>query len=263
MKIGKVFGYAINMKRIYIIITILAISCAPVRKSYYENDGNETSYSKQVKSKKEITEREKRQNKSEDSNAEYKPDSNINDETYSAKPEIYYPDETSDTISLNENSKRNEIASKQQEKSYRSNDPNTEVYSENISIVANSNNDEADIVLSYDNALNLFNSGNYTSSLEKFKALSETLKENDTLIYETQYYIAECHIAKNEFSKAMDILKKLEITSDNKSEIMQKTLVRLGQMYCILNMKKDANGYFKKLKSRFPHSNYNKVANCN
>lgn len=251
------------MKKIYIIITILAISCTPVRKSFYEDDGNETSYNKQVKNKKGITEREKRQDINDDSNAEYKPDSDVKDETYSAKPEIYYQDETSDTISLNENSNLNKLVSKQQEKSYRSNDPNTEIYSENISVDSNSSNSKDDIVYSYENALNLFNSGNYTTSLEKFKALSETLKENDTLIYETQYYIAECHISRNEFSQAMDILKKLEITADNNSEIMQKTLVRLGQMYCILNMKKDANGYFKKLKSRFPNSNYNKVANCN
>ena len=107
LKIGKVFGYALIMKKIYIIITILAISCTPVRKSFYEDDGNETSYNKQIKNKKGITEREKRQDINDDSNAEYKPDSDVKDETYSAKPEIYYQDETSDTISLNENSNLN------------------------------------------------------------------------------------------------------------------------------------------------------------
>lgn len=246
------------MEKILLLITILAISCTPVRKSYYANDPDSSPDYKVVKKKQE---KKKNDNSEQNSNSDYE-EYQPND--YKSNSDIYYPDSIADTINLNDNDIPSQKNHQNSNKSFKSNDPNTEVYSETI-IVHDLNNPETNlnIVQNYEAALSLFESGNFTASGDKFRALSETLKENDTLNHETKFYLAECHIAKNEFSQAMDILKKLEKNADKSSEISQKTLVRLGQIYCVLNMKNEANSYYDKLKKSYPNSIYIKVANCN
>lgn len=246
------------MEKILLLITILAISCTPVRKSYYANDPDSSPDYKVVKKKQE---KKKNDNSEQNSNSDYE-EYQPND--YKSNSDIYYPDSNADTIYLNDNYVPSQKNYQNSNNSFNSNDSNTEVYSETI-IVHDLNNPETNlnIVQNYEAALSLFESGNFTASADKFRALSETLKENDTLNHETKFYLAECHIAKNEFSQAMDILKKLEKNADKSSEISQKTLVRLGQIYCVLNMKKEANNYYDKLKKSYPNSIYIKVANCN
>jgi TolA-binding protein len=137
-----------------------------------------------------------------------------------------------------------------------------EVISETIVLNSQSVSEPIDIIRDYEDALTQFDMGNYSAAERKLQALSETLKEDDTLTFETKFYIAECHIAKNEFSQALELLKKLNKSADKNGDLKQKTLVRLGQIYCVLNMKKDAENYFNELKKKYPNSIYNQLGQC-
>lgn len=253
------------MKKIYILITILAISCTPVRKSYYTDDPDNSTNYKVIKKKSESKSKEKTKDNELAQNEEYQPSDDFVDYSDETFIDVYYPDQQmnqNNSQSLN-NSKSSNNASNEKsinQKSYYENDPDILVMNEEVYI--NSDNNNLDIIQNYESALGLFDEGNYTAASEKLKALSETLKENDTLTHETKFYIAECHIAKNEFSQAMEILKKLEKNQNKSSEITQKTLVRLGQIYCVLDMKKESKQYFEKLKKSFPNSIYLKLSQC-
>lgn len=235
------------MKNIILIITILAIACSPVRKGYFKSDPDQSPDYKQVKKADKSNENSKSVASDNSEDEEYQPDSNKSN-TFG---DVFYPEsEMSDTLA-----------------NYYSNEtdlfvPEKEVINETIIFNNNALASKLDIVKDYEDALSQFDLGNYSAAERKLRALSETLKEDDTLTYETKFYIAECYIAKNEFSQALDILKKLEQTTDTNSEITQKTLVRLGQIYCVLNMKDEAKKYFEKLKFKYPDSIYNKLGKC-
>lgn len=244
------------MKKIYIILTILAISCTPVRKSYYANDPENSPDYKLIKEKKEKY-INKNAVKSESTNiVEYPPKSEtftdtqkiVNNESYLDENNVY---DVSKYENVNANFKVKE------------NDVSEKNINETFNFANTSADKSSDVVGSYQDALAIFDTGNYALSAEKFRALSETLKEKDTLISEINFYLAESYIANNEFSKAMDILKKLESENNQNIELNQKVLVRLGQIYCILNMKNEANKYFKKLAKFYPNSVYLKLSNCN
>lgn len=246
------------MKKIYILITILAISCTPVRKSYYTDDPDNSTNYKVIKKKSESKNKEATKENELAQNEEYQPSDDLIDYSDETFIDVYYPDQDlnqNNSQSINNSSNQKSI----NQKSYYENDPDVLVINEEVYLNSDSN---LDIVQNYESALGLFDEGNYTAASEKLKALSETLKENDTLTHETKFYIAECHIAKNEFSQAMEILKKLEKNETKSSEITQKTLVRLGQIYCVLDMKKESKQYFEKLKKSFPNSIYLKLSQC-
>lgn len=258
------------MKTILILLTILAISCSPVRRSNFKYDPD-GEYENQ-----ELTENEGNEDStddeelSEDEYDEYQPD-NIDEEYQKSMSDVYYPDNSvnnmgNDTMNLDtlyNMVNPNDInATPKKRNVNKTSYGNTEIISETIVLSDNANPDKLDIINDYDKALKFFDNGNYSAAEKKLKALSETLKENDTLVYETKFYIAECHVAKNEFTEALEILKKLDKNVEKNSEITQKTLVRLGQIYCVLGMNKEAETYFKKLKSKYPNSVYNKLAKC-
>jgi len=246
------------MKTILILLTILAISCTPVRRSYFKTDPNEVEENYDLTNE-EMSEDEEAENDNVDiQDDEYQPQ-NIFSDTPIKRSDIYYPD--SDTLIDGSNSNYYQPQGNGQFSQYS--DDDTEIFSETIILSDNANPDKFDIVSDYEKALKLFDMANYTAAEKKLKALSETLKENDTLVHETKFYIAECHIAKNEFTEATEILKNLDKNVDKNSEITQKTLVRLGQIYCVLGMNKVAEDYFKKLKGNYPNSVYNKLAKCN
>lgn len=247
------------MKNIFILITILAISCTPVRKSYYTDDPDNSTNYKVVKKKSESTNKKNTIKNELAQNEEYQPSDDFVDYSDETFIDVYYPDQQVNQNNY-QSTDNSSIEKSSNQKSYYENDPDVLVFNEEVYL--NSDNNNLDIIQNYESALGLFDEGNYTAASEKLKALSETLKENDTLTHETKFYIAECHIAKNEFSQAMEILKKLEKNQNKSSEITQKTLVRLGQIYCVLDMKKDSKIYFEKLRKSFPNSIYLKLSQC-
>ena len=133
-------------------------------------------------------------------------------------------------------------------------------------------NNDASVMMSGYDALNIkdvfingkafFENEYYDKASKRFRYIKETALPEDTLYYTSIYYLAETHIAKNRFSDALSNLE-LIINSNIINENREKSLVRVGQIYCVLNMKDKASKYFDMLEKEFPQSLYISVANCN
>ncbi len=114
----------------------------------------------------------------------------------------------------------------------------------------------------FSEAVRDFDGENYKSACSKFEAFSGTLRKNDSLYFETMFYKSECNILNNEFDSALSILSTLLEDKNLPSQIYEKTLVRLGQVYCVTDSKAKAEEMFGRLKKEFPNSIYLKLADC-
>lgn len=96
----------------------------------------------------------------------------------------------------------------------------------------------------------------------KFDFFASTLNPTDTLYFESLFYKSECLIAKQEYKEAEKILNRILRNEDTPSNIMQKTLVRIGHLYCVNNKPEMAEMAFEKLMNDYPKSKLIKLANC-
>lgn len=96
----------------------------------------------------------------------------------------------------------------------------------------------------------------------EIKSFAETFAEGDSLKFEAMFYKSECLILKQEFEGARMVLS--DIVKDNlvPNSVLEKSFVRLGQVYCALDRKKDAQAIFSKFNKQFPNSIYKEIANC-
>jgi TolA-binding protein len=124
------------------------------------------------------------------------------------------------------------------------------------------NNNSKAIINEFDAAVKLFDNQKFDAAFKKFSFFESTLREKDSLTYETKYYLAECNIAKNKFPPAVNYLDGLYKNKNTPNSLLEKVIVRLGQIQCAQKKYSDAEKYFKELKSRYPESAYNDVANC-
>ncbi len=92
--------------------------------------------------------------------------------------------------------------------------------------------------------------------------LMETLPENDSLWFESSFYAAECLVTQSKVDAAGRILRTLLDSEGLPPDILEKVLVRLGQVYCYQKKHEAAEKLFKRLKEEFPESIYIPVANC-
>ncbi|MER3329134.1 MAG: hypothetical protein RIF34_06095 [Candidatus Kapaibacterium sp.] len=113
-----------------------------------------------------------------------------------------------------------------------------------------------------DTAIYLFNNGKYDIACEKFGVLQETLKDKDSLYFEAVFYSAECLIVNNEYKLANRLLNNI-MNNKLSSNLKQRVLLRQGHLLCAMGDESTAQWYFDKLKSDFPKSIYNKLADCN
>lgn len=107
-----------------------------------------------------------------------------------------------------------------------------------------------------------FNNEEYDKVCDKIMIFAETFANEDSLKFESEFYTCECLIYKNEIDQAEITLLELINNPLINNHILQKALVRLGQVYCYKNDKENASKYFEKLKREFPNSIYLKLANC-
>lgn len=112
-----------------------------------------------------------------------------------------------------------------------------------------------------DSAVFEFNNGKFEDACKKFSLLQETLKENDSLYYETIFYNSECLIVHNEYKLANRLLNDL-MNKPLSGNLKQRVLLRQGHLLCALGDENTAQWYFDKLKSEFPNSIYVKLATC-
>lgn len=96
----------------------------------------------------------------------------------------------------------------------------------------------------------------------EIKSFAETFAEGDSLKFEAMFYKGECLIVFQKFEEAEILL--LGITNDIliPNSVLERALIRLGQVYCALNKIKEANKIFAKFHSQFPNSIYKEIANC-
>lgn len=114
----------------------------------------------------------------------------------------------------------------------------------------------------YTKAVQIYEAGDYEESCMMFNLLKEQLSESDPNYYDVMFYCSECLIIDDDMYGAESILKDLLVNTHVSNKIRQKVLVRLGQVYCVLDNKDMANTLFKKLKQEFPNSVYIPLANC-
>ncbi|MBX3042314.1 MAG: hypothetical protein KIT33_08755 [Candidatus Kapabacteria bacterium] len=114
----------------------------------------------------------------------------------------------------------------------------------------------------FEEALKDFDAGNFSSAKQKFINIKNTVDNGDELYYESDFYIVECIISENKFDDAEKLLETMLVDKGLPDNILERVLVRLGQINCARNDKKEAAKYFTRLGDINPNSIYLKVANC-
>lgn len=112
-------------------------------------------------------------------------------------------------------------------------------------------------------AIELYENNKIDAAQRKLITILSTLSKENRQYYQARYYLTECSIAKNktkEAKKELEELYKIETLEDG---ILEKVILRLGQIECINKNSEKANEYFEELKDRFPESELKNLANCN
>lgn len=111
-------------------------------------------------------------------------------------------------------------------------------------------------------AIDMFEEGKTLEACEQIVKILSTLSKDSEDYPETLFYTSECYIVKNQFEPARKILEDLLRNKDLSGDIKEKTLVRLGQIYCVMKDFEKADEVFYDLEKEFPQSIYLPVANC-
>lgn len=114
----------------------------------------------------------------------------------------------------------------------------------------------------FDDAVRFFDNENYGAACDKFNQFAQTIAQGDSLYYEAVFYSSECSLIRGDMNAGKQLLNGLLAEKTLPDICLQKTLVRLGQIYCMEDNKIKASQYFNRLKREFPNSVYNKIANC-
>jgi TolA-binding protein len=120
----------------------------------------------------------------------------------------------------------------------------------------------SDILDKYVNAVRIFDKEDFDKASIEFKQLTETLPPDDSIYFESKFFFAECNISTEKLKEAEVILQELLDDAKIPLSVLEKVLVRLGQVYCVIEKKAKAKELFTRLKSEFPSSMYLKIANC-
>ncbi|MCX7737203.1 MAG: hypothetical protein N2319_10880 [Candidatus Kapabacteria bacterium] len=114
----------------------------------------------------------------------------------------------------------------------------------------------------FDNALEKFDRKDFKNACNDFKLLMNTLEKGDSLQLEASFFYAECLIEYNDYSVAEILLNDLRNIENKPESISEKVLVRLGQLYCILNARERAYKIFDEFNQKYPNSIYKPLAKC-
>lgn len=248
--IGRILVFAISILMIVMMFFSGLNSCSPVR----------TNLSK----KEAIT----KDNKPKDNKSKNKRINNesSNDEVHS---ELLSDDESEIfDFSHNEQQKSsNKEIAKQTSKS------NTKVNSKDTleidypPISSSMNNlfdlsDEFDFTPEFEKAVLEFDINFIEKACNKFDFFASTLNPTDTLYFESLFYKSECLIARLEYAQAERLLNRIIKNKNTPEPVLQKSIVRIGHIYCAMGSKELAEQTFEEFKNNFPNSKLLKLANC-
>ena len=96
----------------------------------------------------------------------------------------------------------------------------------------------------------------------EFVEILKLTNTSEPLYWEVLFMICECYIIRENYEQARKRLESVLVNSGTNKGLRQKALVRLGQVYCVMNQTEDAQRYFAQLKKEFPTSLYLPLANC-
>lgn len=111
-------------------------------------------------------------------------------------------------------------------------------------------------------ALEDFDKKDFKSAKQKFNSIKNTVNDADSVSFEANFYIIECMVSEN---KLLESKKELETMLGDiriHDSLLERVLVRLGQIHCAFKENKAAVQYFSRLADINPNSIYLKVANC-
>lgn len=114
----------------------------------------------------------------------------------------------------------------------------------------------------FDSALKDLDQQDFKSARQKFSSIKNTLNDGDSLYFEADFYVVECDVSEAKYDEAKKHLESMLADVRLHDSVLERVLVRLGQIYCAKNDIKKANQYFSRLIDVNPNSIYNKVANC-
>ncbi|TAL68611.1 MAG: hypothetical protein EPN82_10050 [Bacteroidetes bacterium] len=120
-----------------------------------------------------------------------------------------------------------------------------------------------------DSAIFNFEKGSEEGDIEKrdkscleIRSFAETFAEGDSLKFEALFYKCECLIYKENYAEAEKELSDLINDKQIPNSVLERSLIRLGQVYCAMERSKEANAIFAKFNKIFPNSIYKEFANC-
>ncbi|MEJ5245521.1 MAG: tetratricopeptide repeat protein [Bacteroidota bacterium] len=111
-------------------------------------------------------------------------------------------------------------------------------------------------------AIDLYHDGKVNEACQIFARLLTNTNKQAKDYQILLYYSSECYIAKNMFEPAKKLLTDILSLDELFDDIKEKSLVRLGQVYCIENKKTEADRLFRQLRREYPKSKYIKLADC-
>ncbi len=114
----------------------------------------------------------------------------------------------------------------------------------------------------FNTAVTDFDNEVYDEVCGKFDQFAGTISEGDSLYFESLFYKSECEIVNNNLTAAEGILYYLQSKPDIPPAVLEKTSIRLGQVYCVMKLSEKANKQFSRFKKLFPNSIYSSLANC-
>ncbi len=111
-------------------------------------------------------------------------------------------------------------------------------------------------------ALTAFDAGNYAESQKAFDILSRTLPSNDSLKYEAAFMVAESQLMQSQLDQGVQRLQALLQSPATPPGIIERALLRQGQVYCLQGNSAKATESFRQFRQRFPRSRYARLADC-
>lgn len=115
----------------------------------------------------------------------------------------------------------------------------------------------------YEKAVEFYQGKRYAEACALFVRLGKTLSKRHQLRPDVLFMNAECAAVDGRLNEAQGILEGLLGDAATPPQVLEKTIVRLGHVYCGLGDTVKAGTFFTRLKREFPNSAYLRVASCN
>lgn len=102
----------------------------------------------------------------------------------------------------------------------------------------------------------------YDAALEQIRIVLETVDQRDSLAQEAQVMLGELYVQQNQFDDAFKAFSASVQSPLTVPGVREKSLLRLGHVYCAKGKNEEAAKVFKRFVEEFPGSSYVQLANC-